>query len=79
MNESFLSDWKAIGLDFKSPFDILSKPIAEPKPKKKRKAKTQKERVIASLQDIPKPGHFNTDILSREESDRTMAIRGATC
>lgn len=75
MNEAFTSDFKALGLDFKSPFDILSKPLATPRPPKPKKpAKTQRERIIASLED-PKPGHFNTDIPSREESDRTASIR----
>lgn len=77
MNEDFMSDWKRIGLDFKSPFDILDKPRAEPAPPKpkKKKARTQKERVMASLEDLPKTNHFNTDIMTREESDRTISIR----
>lgn len=75
MNEAFATDWKAIGLDFHSPFDILNRPRATPRPPRPKKpAKTQRERIIASLED-PKPGHFNTDIPSRAESDRTASIR----
>lgn len=76
MNEAFTSNWKALGLDFRSPFDILNRPRATPRPPKVRKpAKSQRERVIASLEDLPRPSHFNTDIPSREESDRTLSIR----
>ena len=73
------TDWKAIGLDFHSPFEILSRPrapIKEAPPKPKKVRKTMQERVIASLQDLPNPSHFNTDIMTRAESDRTMAIAG---
>lgn len=72
------TDWKALGLDFHSPFAILSQPrapIKEAPPKPKKVRKTMQERVIASLED-PKPGHFNTDIPTRAESDRTLAIAG---
>jgi hypothetical protein len=72
------TDFKALGLDFASPFDICYKPRSEIKaPKPKKPAKTMQERVIASLED-PKPGHFNTDIPSREESDKTLAIRNSS-
>jgi len=80
MNEDFASDWKALGLLDKSPFDILSRPRAEIKPSmapKKRGPKqkrTQIERVLASLED--KPNHFAVPIMTRAESDRTSAIAG---
>jgi hypothetical protein len=73
------TDWKALGLDFNSPFDILSKPLAEPKalqaPRKRGPKPSLAQRVIASLRDLPGPTRFSTDIMSRAESDRTMAIR----
>jgi hypothetical protein len=73
------TDWKALGLDFNSPFDILSKPRAEPKamqaPRKRGPKPSLAQRVIASLRDLPGPTRFSTDIMSRAESDRTMAIR----
>lgn len=76
MNEAFATDWKAIGLDFPTAFHILSQPKATPRPPRTKKpSKTQRERVMASLQDPPSPSHFNTDIPSREESDRTISIR----
>lgn len=76
MNEAFATDFKALGLNFHSPFDILKLPKATPRaPKKKKPAKTQIEWVMASLQDPPRPRHFNTDIPTREESDRTISIR----
>lgn len=78
MNESFETDWKALGLQDQSPFDILSRPRAELKPtqapKKRGPKKTQIERVLASLNDPPRNA-FNVDLMTREETDRTNAIR----
>lgn len=82
---AYYTDFARLGIPDHSPFAILSKPRAQintgTAPKKRGpKARTQRERIIASLQDIPNPNHFNTDIMTREESDRTLAIRGgATC
>lgn len=81
MNEAFTTDWKGIGLPDRSPFDILRRPRAEPKPtqapKKRGPKKTQREKVLASLRD---PGEatrnaFNVDLMTRAETDRTNAIR----
>lgn len=74
---AYSTDFAKLGLHDHSPFDILKKPIAEPKaPKAKKRGRTQRERIIASLQELPAPNHFNTDIMSREESDQTLAIQG---
>lgn len=77
---AYSTDFAKLGLPDHSPFDILSRPRAEIKTRAPKKpVRTQRERVLASLSD-PKPSHFNTDIPTREESDRTLAIcRGATC
>lgn len=75
------TDWKALGLPDKSPFDILSQPRAVPnaaaKPPRKRGPKPSlAQRVIASLTDRKTGSSFNTDILSKAECDRTNAIAG---
>lgn len=78
------TDWQALGLPDHSPFDILSRPRAVPMavtaPKKRgpKPKRTMAERAIASLSDPGerKPSHFMVDIMSREESDRTLAIAG---
>lgn len=82
---AYSTDFDKLGLPDRSPFAILSRPRAQintgTAPKKRGpKARTQRERIIASLQDLPIARNFNTDIPTREESDRTLAIRGgATC
>lgn len=83
---AYTSDFEALGLPDHSPFDILSRPRAVPntsaQPPMKRgpKPRTALMKTLASLEDLPKPSHFNTDIMSREESDKTLSIRrGATC
>lgn len=77
MNDHLSSNWKAMGLDFHSPFEILSRPRAElkerVKPKKVRK--TRHQQVLAALEDPVTTSHFNTPIPTREESDRTISIR----
>lgn len=81
---AYRTDFAKLGLPDRSPFDILAKqraPATPHKTPKKRGPKPKRsmaERAIASLRD-PKPNHFNSDIMTREESDRTQAIRGATC
>lgn len=75
--KAYSTDWKALGLPDHSPFDILRQPHAEPRERAPKKpGKTQRERVIASLADLPGTNHFNVDIASRQESDRTLAIAG---
>lgn len=76
MNEAFTSNFKALGLDFHSPFDILGRPKAEPRPPKPKKVrKTKLQLTLAALEDPITTGHFNTSIPTREESDRTISIR----
>lgn len=75
------TDWQALGLPDASPFEILSRPRAVPnaaaKPARKRGPKPSlAQRVIASLTDRKAGRSFNTDIMSRAESDRTNAIAG---
>lgn len=75
------TDWQALGLPDQSPFDILARPRAVPnasaKPARKRGPKPSlAQRVIASLTDRKTGSSFNTDIMSRAESDRTNAIAG---
>lgn len=73
------TDWQALGLPDASPFEILSRPrapLAQPKPKPKKVRKSRLEQTLASLEDLPRPIRFNTDIMSRAESDRTNAIAG---
>lgn len=54
-----ITDWKALGLDFLSPFDILRRPRATtpagcaPRPKKPRK--TSLEKTLASLRERGEP------------------------
>lgn len=73
------TDWKALGLDFKSPFDILYKPMAIPdsavKAAPKKPRQTTREKVLASLREKGE-SHFNTPIMTRAECDRTTAIAG---
>lgn len=74
--KAYLCDFNALGLPDQSPFDILKQPKATPRtPKEKKPSKTQREMVMASLQDLPGQSRFNTDIPSRAESDRTISIR----
>lgn len=84
MNEAFITDWKALGLPDHSPFDILSRPRAEINTKaapKKRgpKPRTALQKVLGSLRDPGDSSRFNTPIMTRAESDRTLAIQGAPC
>lgn len=73
------TDWKALGLDFNSPFDILSKPRAIPATpsasKKRGPRKNWREKVLATLDNKGNTA-FNVPIMSREQSDRTLAIHG---
>lgn len=67
MNEAFETNWQAIGLPDRSPFDILSRCRAKIKPSKAPKR-------MPALRDNTSD-HFNTPITTREESDRTASIR----
>lgn len=72
------TDFAALGLPDHSPFAILSRPRAELKetPAKPKKIRpTQREKVLASLRE-PGETNFNTPIMTRAESDRTLAIQG---
>lgn len=74
---AYTTDYKALGLPDHSPFAILERPLAQPKPPRPRKVqKTKREMMLAALED--KPSHFNTPIPSREESDKTLAIRNSS-
>ena len=81
---AYLIDFDKLGIPDHSPFAILSKPRATPKPmntpKKRgpRPKQTTRDRTLASLRDNT-GNPFNTLIPTRDESDRTMAImnRGA--
>lgn len=79
MSDAFTADWQALGLPDHSPFAILARPRAQapapvaPKPKKHRP--TRREKVLASLRE-PGETNFNVPIMTRAESDRTLAIAG---
>lgn len=78
---AYATNFQAIGLPDQSPFDILSRPRAVPnaaaKPARKRGPKPSlAQRIIASLSDRKTGRSFNTDIMSKAESDRTNAIAG---
>jgi hypothetical protein len=48
------TDWKALGLDFRSPFDILGRPRvqpAEPKPRRRKPRMTSRDKTLASLRE----------------------------
>lgn len=55
MNDPRHTDWEAIGLPDKSPFDILSRPRAqapaEPAPKPSKPRMTNHEKTLASLRE----------------------------
>lgn len=76
---AYVCDFAALGLPDHSPFAILSRPRAqspapvEPKPKKPRQ--TIQQKVLASLRE-PGETNFNVPIMTRAESDRTLAIQG---
>lgn len=79
---AYTSDFEALGLPDHSPFDILSRPRALPstsaQPPMKRGPKhrqTTREKVLASLRE-PGETNFNVPIMTRAESDRTLAIGG---
>lgn len=72
---AYVCDFAALGLPDHSPFDILSRPRAPIKatPVKVRKPnKTRLEQTLAALNDR----NFNVPIMTREQSDRTLAIHG---
>lgn len=78
MKDAFDTDFAALGLPDRSPFDILSRPKATPamcEPPKKLGPKPRNciDKTLASLRDN-KGDRFNTPIPTREEGDRTMAI-----
>jgi hypothetical protein len=78
---AYVCDFAALGLPDHSPFAILSRPRTIPnaaaKPARKRGPKpSAAQRTIASLRDLPGPARFCTDIMTRAESDRTLAIQG---
>lgn len=77
--QAYACDFVALGLPDPSPFDILSRPRAEPKPhkppRKRGPRKTRLQKVLATLDNKGNTA-FNTPIMSREESDRTLAIAG---
>jgi hypothetical protein len=68
---AYITDFKALGLQDHSPFDILRRPQIKCAAPKKRGTNF----VSTGLVDLPAASHFNTDIMSREESDRTASIR----
>lgn len=48
------TDWKALGLDFLSPFEILGRPraqLADPKPRRKKPRMTSRDKTLASLRE----------------------------
>ena len=54
MSDPLHTDWKALGLDFLSPFDILRRPRAVPNAAAKRKRSPKPslaQRAIASLRE----------------------------
>lgn len=72
------TDWQALGLPDHSPFEILRRPRAPIKPapvKVKKPSRTRLQQVLAALND-PTESNFNVPIMSRAESDRTLAIQG---
>jgi len=78
---AYTSDFEALGLPDRSPFDILSRPRAEINTKaapKKRgpKPRTALQKVLGSLRDPGDSSRFNTPIMTRAESDLTLAIGG---
>jgi len=79
--KAYTTDFEGMGLHGKNAFYILGRPKATPRPtqhkRKPGRPRNSIEKTIASLTE-PVPSNFNIHIPSREESDKTMAIRGTS-
>lgn len=66
------------------PFEVLYRPrapmaISQPPKKRGPKARNHIAKTLAALRDPDAGNKFNTPIMTRAESDRTLAIQGAPC
>lgn len=75
--KAYTTDYKAMGIHGKNAFYILDLPRATPAPTRfKKKPGRPRKSIEKTLAALSEPNHFNVDIMSREESDRTLAILG---